>query len=136
MLRRIGWISSDLVSASASVAVDVEGQHGVGAGVTQHRGEVAGVELEVLGVGAVAVQHRGHLAVAAGAARCALAGLGADRGGQVVLFAGRCLGHGCCSLCRWLIRHGQGRNYATAWFPSITVACENGATLAVMRRPG
>ena len=66
------------------LALDVEGQHGVGAGVAQHGGEVVGVELEVLRVGAVAVEDGGHLAVAAGAARCALAGLCAYRSGQVV----------------------------------------------------
>ena len=66
MLRRIGWISMRLGQRERLRAVDVEGQHGVGAEVTQHGGEVAGGELEVLGVGAVAVEHRGDLAVAAG----------------------------------------------------------------------
>ena len=66
------------------LALDVEGEHRVGAGVPEHRREVVGVEFEVLRVGAVAVEDRGHLAVAAGAARCALAGLGADLRGQIV----------------------------------------------------
>ena len=57
------------------LAVDVESEHGVGAGVTEHRREVVGVKLQVLGVFAVAVEDRGNLAVAPGAARCALAGL-------------------------------------------------------------
>ena len=57
------------------LALDVEGEHRVGAGVTEHGREVVGVELQVLRVLAVAVEDRGNLAVAPGAARCALAGL-------------------------------------------------------------
>ena len=66
------------------LALDVEGEHCVGAGVAQHGGEVVGVEFQVLRVGAVAVEDGRHLAVAAGAARCALAGLCADLRGQIV----------------------------------------------------
>ena len=57
------------------LALDVECEHCVGAGVAQHGREVVGVELQVLGVGAVAVKHRGHLAIAPGTPRGALAGL-------------------------------------------------------------
>ena len=80
------------------LAVDVEGQHGVGAGVPQHRGEVMAGQQQMLRIGAVAVEHGGNLAGAARAARRALAGLGAHDGGQVVLFAGRGLGHGVLLL--------------------------------------
>ena len=47
-------------------ALDVEDQHGVGAGVAQHGRQFAGGQQQVLRVGAVAVEHGGHLAVAAG----------------------------------------------------------------------
>jgi hypothetical protein len=76
------------------LALDVEGEHCVGAGVPKHGGEVVGVELKVLRVGAVAVEDRGHLAEAPGAARGALAGFRAHRSGQIV---GGVLGHWCCS---------------------------------------
>ncbi len=72
------------------LAVDVEGQHRIGAGLAQNGGEVVGVELEVLGLGAVAVQDDGNFAVAAGLARGALAGLVPHAGGEVV---GGVLGH-------------------------------------------
>ncbi len=78
-------------------ALDVEGEHRVRAGVAQHRGEVVGVEFEMLGITAVAVEDRDDLAVAAGAARCALAGFLANRSGEIVR---RVLGHRVLLLCR------------------------------------
>ena len=80
------------------LAADVERQDGVGTGVPEHRGEVTPGQQQMLRVGAVAVQHGGDLAFAACAARRALAGLGAHGSGQVVLFAGRGLGHGVLLL--------------------------------------
>lgn len=76
-------------------AGDVECQHGVGAGVAQHGGEVAAVELQVLRVGAVAVEHHGHTAFTAGTARCALAGGAADLSGQIVRGVARHVRYSC-----------------------------------------
>src|SRR3546814_15851609 len=59
--------------------------------VTHHGGEVARVELQMLGIGAVAVQHGGDEAVAAGLAGGALAGSGTHGRGPLV--GGRGLGH-------------------------------------------
>ena len=72
-------------------AVDVQAQHRVGAGVTHHRGEVVGIELEVLRGLAVAVEHGRDLAVAAGLARGALTRAGADL--DVELVGGGAFGH-------------------------------------------
>ena len=108
------------------LAVDVERQHRVGAGVAQHGREVVGVEFEVLRVAAVAVEDRGHLAVAPGATRRTLARLGAYRSGQLV--RGGCLSHVVLLLCRSFVRARPGSQTIRCGFPSITVA---GTTLAV-----
>src|SRR5687767_11822196 len=76
----------------------------------------------MLWVGAVAVQHGRHLAGAARAPRCTLAGLLAYRCRQLVLAASRSLGHSCCSSCAvaMLVRGRVATTYCG--FPSITVA--------------
>ena len=76
MVRRIGWIVERLGQRQLLLAVDVEGQHRVGAGVPQHGREVVSGQLQVLGIGAVTVEHGGNLAVAPGSPGRALAGLG------------------------------------------------------------
>ncbi len=86
------------------LALDVEGEHRVGTGVAQHGREVVGVEFEVLRVAAVAVKDGGHLAVAAGAARCALAGLRADLQRPDCSVAFLAIGYRSCSCTE----HGQG----------------------------
>ena len=106
------------------LAVDVEGQHGVGAGVAQHGGEVVGGQQQVLRVGAVAVEHGGHLAVAAGAARCALAGLGAHGGGQVVRLRAAVLAMWCCS-CMPVVGLGTARVATT----QMRVPVDNGGQM-------
>ena len=80
------------------LAVDVEREDGVGAGVAEHRGEVTAGQQQMLRVGAVAVEHGGDLACAACAARRALAGFRAHGGGQFVLSTGLGLGHGMLLL--------------------------------------
>ena len=95
------------------LAVDVEGEHRVGAGVAQHGREVVGVEFEVLRVAAVAVEDGGNLAVATGAARRALAGLGPDRSGQLVR-GGLVLAIGVAPVPVVVLEHGQGRNHSEA----------------------
>ncbi len=67
------------------LAVDVEGEDGVGAVVTQHGCELEVGEGEVPGLGAVAVEDGGDLAGATGAACGTLAELGADAGYETIL---------------------------------------------------
>ena len=77
MLRRIGWISSALVSASCSLPSMSRVSTAL---VPEWRSTAAkswASSSRCCGSAAVAVEHRGHLAVAPGAARRALAGLGA-----------------------------------------------------------
>jgi hypothetical protein len=66
------------------LAIDVEGQHRVGAGVTQHRGEVAPGQLQVLRLSAVTVEYGRDLAVTPRPPRRAFAGLGPHRDGELV----------------------------------------------------
>jgi hypothetical protein len=75
------------------LAGDVEGEHSVGAVVTQHGSECAGVECQVLRVGCVSVQNGGNEAVATSAACGTLAEFGADLCGEVVYL--RCHGATC-----------------------------------------
>jgi hypothetical protein len=49
------------------LALDVQGEHGVGARVPQHGGEITAGQQQVLRIGAVAVEHGGDLALAPGA---------------------------------------------------------------------
>ena len=84
MLRRIGWMSSALVSANCSVPSMSRVEHRVGAGVAQHGGEVVSGQLQVLRVSAVAVEHGGNSAFAARPSGRAFAGLGPYRCGKFV----------------------------------------------------
>src|SRR5215213_2738421 len=70
------------------LAVEDDGQQGVGATVAQRRGELAGRQRQVDDVLAVPVQDGGDATLAAGAAGAALAELGAGLGVQAVV------GHG------------------------------------------
>jgi len=72
--------------------VDVEGEDGVGAVLTDDAGELQGGQRQVARVGAVTVEDRGDLAGATGATRGALAELGAWFDGQTYL------GHGLALL--------------------------------------
>ncbi len=97
------------------LALDVEGEHGVGAGVSQHGSEVMPGQQKVLRVGAVAVEHRGDLALAPSAAGCALSGFGAHGSGQVVGITGRSLGHWCCSSTPVISRPRPGSQLRRAY---------------------
>ncbi len=114
------------------VALDVEGEHGVRAGVTQHGREVVGVKLEVLRVGPVAVEDRGNPAVAPGATRCALAGLASYGSGQIVGAASRSLGHDVAPVLPFVCRARPGSQL------KMRDPVDNGgrATLAVTRVEG
>ena len=98
------------------LAVDVEGQHGVGAGMPQHRGELMAGQQQMLRIGAVAVEHGGNMAGATRTTRRTLAGLGAHDA-AVRLFC-----WGAAFLAMWVLllyaggfsRPRQGRNYANA----------------------
>ena len=90
-------------------AVDVEGEHGVGAGVAQHGGEVAGGEHQVLRVGAVAVEDGGDLAVAAGRREAPLPV--SVRTSAVRLLAWAAVLAMCVAPVPCSAGHGQGRNF-------------------------
>jgi hypothetical protein len=65
-------------------AVDVESEHGVGAGVAKDRGEIASGQFEVLRVSAVAVEDGRNLAFSACPAGRAFTGLGPHQRGEFV----------------------------------------------------
>ena len=83
------------------LAVQHDGQQGVGAAVAQRRGELAGRQRQVDDVLAVPVQDGGDAAGAAGAAGAALAELGAGLGFEAEV------SHGDVLLKRWIGSAGR-----------------------------
>ena len=99
-------------------ALDIEGQHRVGAGVPQHRREVLSGQFQMLWVGPVTIDDGGNLALAPGSAGRALTGLGPYRGLQ---FVDCRLGHVSLLCARYLVL-GTAR---ITTFESVSV--DNGA---------
>ena len=84
-------------------ALDVEGQHRVGAGVPQHGGKVLPGQLQVLWISAVAVEHGRNPAFAPSPPGRAFAGLGPYRYGKLV----RCSGHDVAPVSGFVARPGS-----------------------------